>query len=153
MQTEFVRKQIVVEVSQEKAFRTFTEHFDKWWPRSHHIGKSEMKKAIIEPKIGGRWYEVGEDGSECDWGKVLSWNPFESFTLAWQINGQWQFDPTLLTEVELTFTREGEKKTRVTLEHRNLEKFGLEAREMKKSFESDGGWAGMLKAFAEEAQR
>ena len=153
MENEFVRKQIVVEVSQEKAFKVFTEKFDKWWPRQHHIGKAEMKRAVIEPKINGRWFEIGEDGSECEWGKVLAWNPFERFILAWQINGKWQFDPSLLTEVEVTFEKDGDHRTRVTLEHRNLERFGLEAREMKKSFDSEGGWTGLLHAFAEETRR
>ena len=35
----------------EKAFTTFTESFDTWWPRSHHIGTVEMAEAIIEPRV------------------------------------------------------------------------------------------------------
>lgn len=153
MPIESVNKEILVDAPQEKAFKAFTQKLDKWWPRSHHIGKSEMKKAVLEPKPGGRWFEIGEDGSECDWGKVLEWNPFERFVLAWQLNGQWQFDPQLLTEVEVTFVSEGASKTRVTLEHRNLERFGAAAVEIKKSFESEGGWTGLLKRFVEEAER
>lgn len=152
METASVKKQILVAASQEKAFRTFTENFDRWWPRSHHIGKSEMKKAVLESKEGGRWFEIGEDGKECEWGKVIRWNPFSSFLLAWQINGQWQYDSGLITEVEVTFSQQTDGQTLVILEHRNLERFGSSAVEIRKSFESDGGWGGLLKAFAEVAK-
>jgi len=153
MSSASVRKEILVQASQEKAFKAFTEKFDRWWPRSHHIGKSAMKTAVIEPKAGGRWYEIGDDGTECDWGKVIAWDPFSKFILAWQINGQWQFDRNLLTEVEVNFVSQGATKTMVTLEHRNLERFRDGEVEIRKAFESEGGWGGLLKAYAEEAKK
>ena len=58
-----VRKELTIKASQARAFRTFTELTDEWWPRSHHIGKVELKKAVLEPRQGGRWYEIGMDGS------------------------------------------------------------------------------------------
>ena len=143
-----VRKQITVEALPEHAFRVFTEQLDRWWPRGHHIGKSALKTAVLEPRAGGRWYEVGEDGSECDWGRVLVWDPPRRLVLAWQINGQWQFDPNLVTEVEAVFVADGAGRTRVELEHRNLDRFGEFAEPVAKAFDSDDGWFGILKQFA-----
>jgi uncharacterized protein YndB with AHSA1/START domain len=149
---EPVRKQIVIATSQEQAFRIFTNKIERWWPKEHHIGKSPMKEATLEPKVGGRWYEIGEDGSECDWGKVLVWNPHSRLVLAWQISGQWQYDASLITEVEVTFTAEGPKQTRVVLEHRNLERFGAAAAEIRKALDSDGGWTQHLHRLAAVAE-
>ena len=145
---ETVRKEVTVNASEEKAFRVFTEEFNSWWPGDHKIGKSAMSKAILEPKANGRWYEVGEDGSECDWGKGLIWRPYSTFTLAWQLNRLWQYDPSFMTEVEVTFTALGANRTRVSLEHRDIERFGAAATEIKNAFESDEGWTGLLRSFA-----
>jgi uncharacterized protein YndB with AHSA1/START domain len=148
-----LRKELLVEAPQERAFRVFTENFDAWWPREHHIGKAALKKAVLEGKAGGGWYELGEDGSRCEWGKVLVWDPPRRLVMAWQINAQWQYDAGFVTEVEVRFTPEGARRTRVELEHRNLEKFGTAAEDMKKSFQSDGGWTGLLKLFAQAAEK
>jgi uncharacterized protein YndB with AHSA1/START domain len=147
-----VRKEIVVEASREHAFRVFTDQIDRWWPRAHHIGKTDMQKAVLETREGGRWYEIGVDGSECNWGKVLVWSPFDKLILAWQINAEWQYDPSLITEVEVNFIAEGPKLTRLTLEHRDIERFGIKARDIWAAFDSDRGWAGTLKEFAKTAE-
>jgi uncharacterized protein YndB with AHSA1/START domain len=148
---EAVRKEIVVEAPQERAFRVFTEGIDRWWPREHHIGKAEMKAAVLEPRAGGRWYERGVDGSECLWGKVLVYDPPRRLVLAWQINGQWQYDETFSTEVEVRFTSDGPRRTRVELEHRDLDRFGDQKEKIKESFKSDGGWAAILAGYAKIA--
>ena len=101
----------------------------------------------MEPRAGGRWYERGEDGSECQWGRVLSWEPPARVVLAWQINAQWQYDPDFETEVEIKFIADG-TGTRVELEHRDLERYGEQAETMRATFDSDGGWNGLLAAFA-----
>ena len=106
---DVVRKELMINASQRRAFQAFTEQMDLWWPRSHHIGKSEMKEAVLETKQGGRWYEVGVDGTECNWGKVLVWNPPHKLVLAWQITAEWQYDPNFLTEVEVNFSEKGPK--------------------------------------------
>src|SRR5262249_49980704 len=85
-----VNKEIVVEAPPERAFRVFTENFDNWWPRGHHIGKADMKAAIMEGRTNGRWYELGVDGTECDWGYVIAWEPPHRVVLAWQLDAQWQ---------------------------------------------------------------
>ena len=144
-----IRKQLTVEAPLDRAFRVFTASMGLWWPKEHHIGKAALKDCVIEPKVNGRWYELGEDGTACEWGKVLTWQPPRKLVLAWQINASWQYDPSFVTEVEVTFTPEGPKRTRVELEHRNLDRFGDAAETMRTSF--DSGWAGILGSFAKTA--
>lgn len=146
-----VRKQIIVEATQERAFRVFTEQVDRWWPRSHHIGKSPLKKAVLEPRLGGRWYSTCEDGSECSVGKVLAWEPPGRVLLAWQITAQWTFDPAFMTEVEVIFIADGPTRTRVELEHRNLERYGEGASAVRTSIDAPGGWGLILSEFARVA--
>jgi Activator of Hsp90 ATPase homolog 1-like protein len=90
-----VRKSITVKAPAEHAFRVFTEGIDTWWPRTHHIGKVPMEKTIIEGHAGGRCYSEQTDGSECDWGSVLVWDPPRRFVMAWQINANWQYEPEI----------------------------------------------------------
>ena len=149
MKVAAITKQLVVEAPAERAFRVFTENMGAWWPREHHIGKSELKDCVVEPKAGGRWYEVCADGSQCDWGKVLTWDPPKRLVLAWQLGSDWKFDPAFVTEVEVRFTAEGPKRTRVDFEHRNLERFGAIAENMRK--EMDGGWGGILEQYVKRA--
>jgi uncharacterized protein YndB with AHSA1/START domain len=147
-----VQKEVVVEAPPERAFRVFTEKFDSWWPRAHHIGKSDMKVAIIEPRPSGRWYEVGVDGVECDWGHVLVWEPPRRIVLAWQLNAQWEYEPSLITEVEVTFTPVGDASTRVELEHRYLERFGEMEETVRQGIDSPEGWGGLLQMYADAAR-
>ena len=147
-----VRKSVIVATSAERAFRVFTEGIDRWWPREHHIGASPLKRAVLEPRAGGRWYAVGEDGSECDTGRVLTWEPPRRLVLAWQITSEWKYDPSFLTEVEVTFTPEGPNRTRVDLEHRNLERYGVEAVGLRSSIDAPGGWRKLLDSFAAGVQ-
>jgi uncharacterized protein YndB with AHSA1/START domain len=149
---DVVRKELMINASQRRAFQAFAEQMDLWWPRSYHIGKSEMKEVVLETKQGGRWYEVGVDSTECNWGKVLVWNPPHKLVLAWQITAEWQYDPNFLTEVEVNFVEKGPKLTSLTLEHRNIQKFGIKAQEIWSAFDSEGGWTGMLKSFATIAE-
>jgi uncharacterized protein YndB with AHSA1/START domain len=149
---EPVRKELVVRASREHAFRVFTEGIDRWWPREHHIGQSPLARAVIEPRAGGRWFAVSVDGSECDTGRVLVWEPPERVVLAWQITAEWKFDPEFVTEVEARFTALGPKETRVNLEHRNLERYGARATDLRKSIDSPGGWHKTMESFAREAE-
>jgi uncharacterized protein YciI len=135
-----LKKSISVEATQQRAFRVFTEGMGRWWPQDHHIGKAALERMVVEPRTGGRWYEQLVDGSECQIGSVLAWEPYGRVVLAWQVTAEWKFDPSFVTEVEVTFTSEGPRKTLVQLEHKNIERFGAAAEEMKKAFESDGGW-------------
>jgi uncharacterized protein YndB with AHSA1/START domain len=147
-----LRKQIAVEVPVEKAFRVFTEGFDTWWPRTHHIGKPTMQQAIMEMKKGGRWYELGIDGSTTEWGKVVSVDPPTHIILIWQIDANWAYDPKLETQVEVTFQSQGSNRTLVTLLHKNLDRYGADYEKVMGSIGSDGGWLGLMKVFAAEAE-
>jgi len=148
-----VRRAVTVNVRQARAFEVFTKNFGRWWPASHSIGKSPLCNAVIEPEIGGRWYEVGEDGSECEWGKVLVWDPPSRILLAWQLGADWRFDANLVTEVEVRFTSEGPASTLVELEHRHLERMGAAAERARARIASDNGWRRIVAAFAEFAAR
>jgi uncharacterized protein YndB with AHSA1/START domain len=138
-----------VKTAQARAFAVFTEGFGKWWPASHSVGRSLLKQAVIEPHAGGRWYEVGEDGSQCQWGRVLEWQPPNRLLLAWQINAQRQFEADLVTEVEICFHPEAEGVTRVELEHRMIERFCETAQTMRGMFDAPRGWDGLLCIFAD----
>ena len=149
-----VRKLITVEASQERAFEVWTSEFDSWWPRSHHIGEADLAATVLEPGVGGRVYERGVDGSECDWGRVLVWEPPSRLVVSWQLNGEWKFEPDLeqASEYEVRFIAEGPATTRVEFEHRNIERHGEAAPKLFEAFNSDGGWGGILKEFADAVE-
>lgn len=149
-----VRKTFVVETSADRAFRVFTEKHGAWWPMTtHHIGKTPATNVLMEPFVGGRWYESGQDGTECDWGRVLVWDPPHRLVLAWQITAEWTYDPDFLTEVEVRFIPQGENTTRVEFEHRKLEAFGAKAETVRNMIGAESGWPAILNNFVELAHQ
>jgi len=142
-----IRKSFTVRATPEKAFAVFTEGFDRWWPRSHSIGDAPLKRATIEPKAGGRWYSLTEDGVEHDWGEVLAWEPPGRLLLAWRLNADFAYDPSLLTEVEVRFADAGVGETRVDFEHRGLERLGAGDAANRVRSSMDAGWATILDNF------
>ena len=142
-----VRKTITVKATPARAFDVFTSRMIRWWRTDHHIGKSPMADVVLEPKLGGRWYEVGTDGAVCEWGKVLAWDPPRRIVLAWQLNADWAYDRDFVTELEVRFVPDGDR-TRVELEHRNLERFGANAERVRASLDAEGGWTAALADFA-----
>ena len=142
-----VRKSIIVQADVQESFASFTGGIGHWWPRSKSIGSSPQTDVILEARVGGRWYERGEDGAETEWGKVLAWEPPSKVVLAWQIDSQFKYDPTLVTEVEVTFTALGPRETRVEIEHRRLEQLGEKAARLRDAFDSDNGWSGVLRGY------
>ncbi len=147
---EPVRHQVTVDAPPDRAFRVFADQA-RWWPRDKHIGKTDVETIVLEPRSGGRWFERGTDGAECDWGKVLVWDPPKRLVLAWQLNSQFQYDPSLITEVEVTFTPAVGGRTLVALEHRNLDRFGAAAEAVRSAISSPGGWPGIIGDFAKAA--
>jgi uncharacterized protein YndB with AHSA1/START domain len=146
-----VRKTIHVLAKPERAFAVFTGDMSSWWPLvSHHIGKADAVAAVVEPFVGGRWFERGSDGTECDWGRVLVWEPGKRVVLAWELSAEWKHDRAIQSEVDVTFTADA-GGCLVTLEHRKLSTYGARAAEMQKILGSDGGWNGMLLAFQRAA--
>jgi uncharacterized protein YndB with AHSA1/START domain len=146
-----VRKSVRVKATAPRAFEVFTQRMSQWWKPSHSINASPMVAAVTEPREGGRWFERGADGSECQWGRVLVWQPPTRLVLAWQIDAQWQFDPELVTELDIRFVPDGDGMTRVELEHRHIERFGDKAAALRESLDSPDGWSGLLAAFADRA--
>jgi hypothetical protein len=145
---ESIRRQIVVPASRERAFEVFTSRMTTWWPSHHHIGSAPIQEIVVEPREGGRWYTRHEDGTETSTGYVAGWDPPERLVLAWQITADWRYDPSLVTTVEVRFVEESPGRTRVELEHRDLDRYGPEADRMRMTFEDPGAWTGTLEAFA-----
>ena len=152
-ESKAVKKTITVEASPERAFEVFTDQVDTWWPRSHHIGKSPMKKCLIEGWEGGRCYSEQVDGTDCVWGHILVWEPPHRLVLAWQITHEWGYNPDLAkaSEVEVRFTPVSASETRVDLEHRCFERMGSGAEAMRTAVDSSGGWGMLLQLFAAKA--
>ena len=148
-----VRKSVTVRATPARAFAIFTDDMDSWWPRSHHVGKTPLKANLIESRPGGRCYSQHEDGTECDWGTVLVWEPPQRIVLAWQVSATWQSEPDLAkaSEVEVTFTALDGGLTRVDLEHRHLERVGPTAAAYRAALDSPTAWEGLLAAFAARA--
>jgi uncharacterized protein YndB with AHSA1/START domain len=138
----------------DKAFAFFTDSFGSWWPAAYHIGQTDMADVVLEPREGGRWYERGVDGSECDWGRVLAWEPPYRLVVTWQVNGHWQFDddPAHASEIEVRFTADGPEQTTVELEHRHLDRL-IAGQAIHDTIQvSGGGWTAVLQAYAQTAE-
>jgi len=148
-----IRRNLRVKASQDKAFRTFVASMGDWWLKTHSLLKAPQADVRIEPKTGGRWYEIGEDGSEQTWGRVLAWEAPDRVVLAWQLNAEWTYDPDFETTVEVRFTPDGDH-TLVDFEHRDLERFGEKAGEVRGEYETgmDGGWRTLLDLYQQKAE-
>jgi hypothetical protein len=145
-----IRKAVVVDLTQEAAFQLFTQAMSSWWPvGSHSIGETRARAARFEGAVGGRIYEVLDDGSEYDWGRVTVWEPPRRFVCSW--------DPSVEartpTEVEVRFQVERPDRTRVELEHRGWERIGERARLGRESYAGAGGWTQVLGEYVRVAQQ
>lgn len=144
-----VIKSIRVAAPPALAFEIFTAGMHRWWPRAHSLNPTAERAAIVaEPRAGGRWFERSADGKECDWGRVLQWSPPSRVLFAWQLDENWQFNPTFSTEVEVKFEAMGDNATQVTLEHRQLERYGVHADKVRPGLDSNEGWMGGLSLYA-----
>jgi uncharacterized protein YndB with AHSA1/START domain len=152
--TTSVQADIVVDVSQEQAFRVFTERFDEVKPREHNLLAVPIERTVLEPKAGGTVYDMGSDGSRCTWARVLAYEPSDRLVLSWDISPRWQLesDPGHTSEVEIRFTAEGADRTRVALEHRHLDRHG-EGWETFSNLGSGSGWPLYLDRFRAATQR
>jgi uncharacterized protein YndB with AHSA1/START domain len=146
-----VRKSIRVNASQAHAFDVFTAGLERWWPLDHGIGKTPRKAAVMETRLGGNWYELAEDGTRTNVGKIIVWEPPKRFVMTWDINSRWQPDTTIGSEVEVRFIPDGAGATRVELEHRKFEQMGAEAGESMRK-DVDGGWPRLLETFKQHAE-
>lgn len=150
-----IHKTVMVKATVERAFDMFTSGFDSWWPRSHHVGSSPMKRAIVEERANGRCYTEQEDGTECDWGTVLVWEPPHRFVMAWQVNAEFLYEPAIAksSEVEVRFTAQPDGVTRVDLEHRYFERHGETGAIARAGVDSPDGWTGVLQLYVARVER
>jgi uncharacterized protein YndB with AHSA1/START domain len=146
-----VRKSIRVSASQAHAFDVFTAGLGRWWPLARGIGKTPRKAMVMETRLGGHWYELAEDGSRTNVGKIIVWEPPQRFVMTWDINSRWKPDTTVGSEVEVKFIPDGANATRVELEHRKFEQMGAEAGESMRK-DVDGGWPSLLEMFKRHAE-
>jgi len=146
-----VRKSIRVKAPPAHAFDVFTAGLTRWWPHNHGVGKKPIAKVLMEPRLGGRWLEISEDGTQTVVATIATWEPPHRLVLIWQVNAQWQPDAAMRSEVEVRFAADGAGATQVDLLHHKFETMGIEAgASMRKDV--DGGWPGMLGHFAAEAE-
>jgi uncharacterized protein YndB with AHSA1/START domain len=145
--------EIVVEVPLERAFTVFTERFDHIKPREHNMLAVDIAQSVFEPKVGGRVYDRGVDGSECQWGRVLAYEPPTRIVFTWDISPRWQIETDLArsSEVEVRFIAEAERRTRVELEHRHLDRHGEGWESLAAGVRADQGWPLYLQRFVQAA--
>jgi uncharacterized protein YndB with AHSA1/START domain len=146
-----VHSTIVVDAPIERAFSVFTEGIGTWFPPEYNLLAVEIAERTFEPRAGGRIYDRGTDGSECSWGRVLEYEPPNRVLFSWDISPRWEIesDPEKTSEVDVRFIPEGDARTRVELEHRNLDRHGEGWEQTRASVASEGGWPGCLQRFAE----
>lgn len=145
-----VRREIVVEAPIEKAFAAFVERFGDFKPKEHNLLGSPVARTSFDPRVGGHIYDVGEDGTECRWARVLAYEPPSRVVFSWDISPYWQVepDPARTSEVEVRFLAESPQRTRVELEHRHLDRHGDGWEGLRDGVANDGGWPLYLARYA-----
>src|SRR5437016_13141774 len=147
-----VRKSVRVKAPIAHAFEVFASGLTRWWPHNHGIGKKPIKKVMMEPRLGGRWLEIAEDGSETSVATIILWEPPHRFVMVWQVNAQWKPDLAMKSEVDVRFTAGGPDATAVELVHHKFETMGPDAGASLRK-DVDGGWPDLMERFAQEAER
>lgn len=145
-----VRKQVVVNAAITQAFTAFTERFGDFKPPEHNLLQSPITETVFDPRVGGHIYDRAADGSECRWARILAYEPPHRVVFSWDISPQWQVetDPELTSEVEVRFVPESDIRTRVELEHRNLDRHGPGWQSASAGVDGDQGWPLYLARFA-----
>lgn len=149
-----VTTSITVDAPIDVAFDVFTEDMGSWWPPDHHILQAPLASMVFEPRAGGRVYDVGEDGSECQWARVLAFEPPRRVVFSWDISLRWQVEsnPDRTSEVEVRFVPQGPNSTRVELEHSHLDRHGEGWEGMLEAVGSPEGWGTGLRRFARHVE-
>lgn len=149
-QTTTVRKELTVDVPVDRAFAVFTERFGDFKPREHNLLGAPIVETTFDPRVGGHITDRAEDGTECHWARILAYDPPTRLVFSWDIGPTWQLeaDPANASEVEVRFTAEGDGSTRVTLEHRHLDRHGPGWESVQQGVGGDGGWPLYLDRYA-----
>ena len=150
-----VRHKIIVRAPIERAFRVFTEDFGSFKPPEHNLMSVPIEATIFEPRVGGYLYDRGSDGTECRWARVLAYDPPNRVVFSWDIGPTWQIesDPNRTSEVEVRFIAEDGDRTRVELEHRNLDRHGDGWESVRDGIDAADGWPLYLQRFAAVVER
>ena len=150
-QAATVRREIVVEAPVERAFRVFTGQLDKIKPREHNMLGVDIEETVLEPRAGGRIYDRGTDGSECEWASVIAYEPPDRVVFSWNVSPHWQVetDPAKRSEVEVRFVAEGAERTRVELEHRHLDLHGDGWEGLRDGVAAPDGWPLYLQRYTD----
>ena len=145
-----VHRRVIVNAPLERAFEVFTQRFGDFKPREHNLLSSPIVGTTFEPRVGGHIVDRAEDGSECRWARILAFEPPHRVVFSWDIGPQWQIetDPGLTSEVEVRFIAEGSNRTRVELEHRNLDRHGPGWPAVGEGVGGDQGWPLYLARYA-----
>jgi uncharacterized protein YndB with AHSA1/START domain len=149
---EPVRKSVRVKAPIAHAFEVFTSGLTRWWPHNKGIGKKPIQKVLLEPRLGGRWLEISEDGTETSVATIIRWEPPHRLVMVWQVNAQWKPDVSMQSEVDVRFTAEGANATHVELVHHKFETMGAQAGASLRK-DVNGGWPVLIERFAQEAER
>ena len=146
-----VRTETLVEAPIERAFKVFTEEMESWWDPDHHLGDAPLAEMVVERRVGGRIFDRLTDGSECQWSRVLAYEPPTLFVFSWDINTRWELETDLekTSEVEVRFIAEGPDRTRVELEHRHLDRHLDGWQGLREGVDSGDGWPLYLRRYAE----
>ena len=150
-QATTIRHEVTVAAPIEQAFAVFTDDFGSFKPREHNMLAVDIAETVLEPRVGGRLFDRGVDGSECQWARVLAYEPPDRLVISWDINPQWQIETDLekTSEVEVRFIAEGSERTRVELEHRHLDRHLDGWQGMREAVDSGDGWPLYLRRYAE----
>jgi uncharacterized protein YndB with AHSA1/START domain len=148
--TTTVRRRIVVNAPIAEAFEVFTERFGDFKPREHNLLRAAIAETVFEPRVGGNIYDRAVDGSECRWARILVFEPPDRVVFSWDISPRWQIEsnPDLTSEVEVRFFAETSERTRVELEHRNLDRHGAGWESVRDGIDNEAGWPLYLKRYA-----
>jgi uncharacterized protein YndB with AHSA1/START domain len=146
-----ITNSIVVDAPIERAFAVFTDDFGSFKPPEHNMLQVDIAETVFETHVGGNIYDRGVDGSECRWARVLAFEPPNRVVFSWDISPHWQIetDPDKASEVEVRFIAETPERTRVELEHRNLDRHGEGWEGVREGVHGDQGWPLYLGRFAE----
>jgi uncharacterized protein YndB with AHSA1/START domain len=146
-----IRHEVVVEAPIQRAFSVFTDGFGSFKPREHNLLGVEIAETVFESRVGGHVYDRGVDGSECRWARVLAYEPPDRVVISWDISPQWRLETDVdkTSEVEVRFIAEAPDRTRVELEHRNLDRHGDGWEAVREGVDSEGGWPLYLQRYAD----
>ena len=146
-----VLREVTVDAPVERAFAVFTERFGDFKPKEHNLLGAPIAETTFEPRVGGHIVDRAEDGTECRWARILAYDPPNRVVFSWDISPSWQLeaDEANASEVEVRFIAETAERTRVELEHRNLDRHGPGWDGVREGIANEGGWPTYLARYAD----